>query len=169
MQFAHHTLVATTVKANLDYLCFCVSFALLQLAWHANKSSIGRILTELQLAFALLNSEPSNDPWWICRPREPLSLLGLCCEAAGWDMLRFRSTSAPKNNKKSQLNPDLIKSVQSWVHQLVNQLQKKNLIKSDSARMLPWAAASVGSSPSYVLGSKLVTASLPLHLIAALS
>jgi hypothetical protein len=35
--------------------------------------------------------------------------------------------------------------------------------------LLPSAATSVSSSPSYVLGSKLVTASRPLHLIAALS
>lgn len=35
--------------------------------------------------------------------------------------------------------------------------------------LLPSVLTSVSSSPSYVLGSKFVTASLPLHLIAALS
>ena len=44
-----------------------------------------------------------------------------------------------------------------------------NYKNSHSYKIIPSLLASEIISPSYVLGSKLVTASLPLHLIAALS
>lgn len=41
--------------------------------------------------------------------------------------------------------------------------------KLNTEHVLPPVSALALNSPSYVLGSKLVTASLPLHFIAALS
>ena len=70
---------------------------------------------ELALAFVLFNSEPSKDPWWSCRPREFLSLFGLW--DAGWDMLKFRSTSAPAEKQKKNRVYSITRFKQ--VHQLI--------------------------------------------------
>ena len=69
----------------------------------------------LALAFVLFNSEPSKDPWWSCRPREFLSLFGLW--DAGWDMLKFRSTSAPAEKQKKNRVYSITRFKQ--VHQLI--------------------------------------------------
>jgi hypothetical protein len=77
-------------------------------------------------------------------------------------MLKFRSTSAPTEEQ------NLISCDHKQFHEisLSENHEKGPFIFS---RMIPSALTSVSSSPSYVLGSKFVTASLPLHLIAALS